>query len=170
MLKTNNNPEVAFPLSNEALYLTQEITAAGYPLLSTLGRTLKVTGGMVSALNGLRNDFSTFQTDAAIQPGNSGGPFFDKKGNVVGVVVAKLKDKYKAENVGFGIKVSSIRNLINSYGIVLLNPNTDAVDARKFSESMTKGTVLLTCWVSRALLEKLQKENDGKVMYQEFAE
>ena len=54
--------------------------------------------------------------DAAAQSGNSGGPIYDNKGNIGGVVVAKL-NKFKVakatrplpENVNFGIKASTVR-------------------------------------------------------------
>jgi S1-C subfamily serine protease len=36
------------------------------------------------------DDITQFQIDAAAQPGNSGGPIYDQKGNPVGVVVSKL--------------------------------------------------------------------------------
>ena len=38
-------------------------------------------------------NFSQIQIDAALQPGNSGGPIIDENGNVVGVAVAKLSLK-----------------------------------------------------------------------------
>ena len=69
-------PEVVFALSKETPYLDQDIRVAGYPLVSTLGRTLKVTRGVVSALSAPGNP-SNIQMDAAVQPGNSGGPIFD---------------------------------------------------------------------------------------------
>ena len=71
----------------------------------------KVTKGIISANRGLGDDRGQFQMDAAVQPGNSGGPVYDANGNIVGVVVAQLnKLKFaKAigslpENVNFGIK------------------------------------------------------------------
>ena len=177
LLKTSSYPGIAFPISTEPLYLAQPVRAAGYPKINLLGRVLKVTGGMVSALSGRSaalddktkfvNDFARFQTDAAIQPGNSGGPIFDLKGNVVGVVVSKYID---LENVAYGIMASIIKNLISSHDVSLEKPNVSDVNAREFSDSMSKGTVLLTCWLQKSLLEKLQKENKGKVSYFEITD
>jgi S1-C subfamily serine protease len=49
--------------------------------------------------------------DAAVQPGNGGGPVYDENGNIVGVVVAQLNKRKlekmigsMPENVNFGIK------------------------------------------------------------------
>jgi len=49
------------------------------------------------------------QTDAAVNPGNSGGPIFNEKNEVVGVTVSKLSN---ADNMGFGIRVEALRKLL----------------------------------------------------------
>jgi serine protease Do len=85
----------------------------------------------VTALAGIGSNFSNIQIDAALQPGNSGGPILDDKGNVVGVAVARL-DKVKTlkklgslpENTNFGIKTSVVRSILESRNISFLKPNT----------------------------------------------
>lgn len=69
--------------------------------------------GNVTALAGLDDDSRFPQISAPVQPGNSGGPLFDRNGNVVGVVVAKLNALKIAsatgdipQNVNFAIKAS----------------------------------------------------------------
>ena len=63
---------------------------AGYPYGEIFSNTIKVTGGMVSAIRGMGDDSGQFQMDAAAQPGNSGGPIYDENGNIVSVVIAQL--------------------------------------------------------------------------------
>ena len=72
-----------------------------------------VVTGNVTALAGLGDDSRFLQISAPVQPGNSGGPLFDRHGNVVGVVVAKLNALKIAsatgdipQNVNFAIKAS----------------------------------------------------------------
>ena len=66
---------------------------------------------MISSKTGFQGDVSLYQISAPIQPGNSGGPLFDNRGNLIGIVNAKHKG---AENVGYAIKTSYLNNLIES--------------------------------------------------------
>ena len=44
-----------------------------------------MTKGIISSLTGIGKNISNMQIDAAIQPGNSGGPISNHRGNAVGV-------------------------------------------------------------------------------------
>lgn len=82
----------------------------GYPLISSMGKDIKLTSGIISSKTGYDGNVSQYQISAPIQPGNSGGPLFDKNGNIIGIIQAKHSF---AENAGYAIKASYIRNLID---------------------------------------------------------
>jgi len=88
----------------------EDIFVLGYPMITSMGEEIKLTTGIVSSRTGYQGDISMYQISAAVQPGNSGGPLFDKNGNILGVVSAKHT---LAENAGYAIKVNYIRNLID---------------------------------------------------------
>ncbi|WP_346353796.1 S1C family serine protease [Azotosporobacter soli] len=106
------------------------IYAVGFPLSNVIGNTPKITDGIISSLNGFNGDIRQCQISAAIQPGNSGGPLLNERGEVVGVVTATLGKNFadKAgilpQNVNFAVKENNIRNLADNLGISL--PNKDA--------------------------------------------
>ena len=89
----------------------EEIFVLGYPLISTMGDEIKLTTGIISSRTGFQGNVSLYQISAPIQPGNSGGPLFDNKGNLIGIVNAKHKG---TENVGYAIKTSCLKNLVES--------------------------------------------------------
>jgi S1-C subfamily serine protease len=106
----------------------QETVVIGFPLGSDLGRNHKVGTGIISSLSGMRDEPGRMQISNPIQPGNSGGPVFNRKGDIVGVVVAGLDDKYYYEkrgfvpqNVNFAIKLHYLQGLLDLYPTAAIN-------------------------------------------------
>ena len=60
----------------------------GFPVSNILGGEAKFTEGSISSLTGIQGDASYFQMSVPIQPGNSGGPVVNTRGEVVGIVAA----------------------------------------------------------------------------------
>lgn len=90
-----------------------KVYAFGYPMaLSIMGKELKVTDGIISSKTGYDGDITCYQISAPIQGGNSGGPLFDNKGNLIGINSSGLS-KEIADNVGYSIKTSYVNNLID---------------------------------------------------------
>ena len=87
-------------LRSEDVDLGEDVLVAGYPYGEIFSDSIKVTKGIVSANKGLGDDSGQFQIDAAVQPGNSGGPIYDENGNIVGVVVAQLNKMKFAKQSG----------------------------------------------------------------------
>ena len=89
----------------------EDVFVLGYPLTNTMGDEIKLTTGVVSSRTGYQGYVALYQISAPVQPGNSGGPLFDGKGDLIGIVSAKHTG---AENVGYAIKASYLQNLIES--------------------------------------------------------
>jgi tetratricopeptide (TPR) repeat protein/V8-like Glu-specific endopeptidase len=111
-------------LRSEDVRLGEKVLVAGFPFGDFFSNSIKVTTGIVSSTRGAGDDSGQFQLDAAIQPGNSGGPIYDSSGSIVGVVISQL-NKLKMievigalpENVNFGIKASTVRQFLVSSGL-----------------------------------------------------
>ncbi|MDC0431675.1 trypsin-like peptidase domain-containing protein [Paracoccaceae bacterium] len=172
LLKTSATPKHSFALSTESSFPLQEIIVAGYPFGEKVSSTLKFTQGIVSSIAGLGNDYSQIQIDAALQPGNSGGPILDEYGNVVAVAVAKLSLKkilkdygVVPENTNFGVKESAVRNLMEGNGVSFKSPNKEVISKRELSQVATDGTVYLTCWMTTAQIEQMRAR---KVLFEDL--
>ena len=121
-------PTVAIGDSDN-IQVGQQVCAIGNPL-GELTNTLTV--GYVSALDREISESSTgttinmFQTDCAINSGNSGGPIFDMNGNVVGITTAKYSssgysNSASVEGIGFCIPINDAMSIVNDlmqYGYV----------------------------------------------------
>lgn len=105
---------------SDAVVLGDEVIAIGNPL----GYGLSVTDGIVSALARdvtVENTTMTLmQTSAAINSGNSGGGLFNAKGELIGLVNAKIGG-VSVEGMGFAIPSSTVVKCINdlkNYGYI----------------------------------------------------
>lgn len=100
---------------SDNLAVGQQVVAIGSPL----GLNATVTSGIVSALNrpvraaqggGQSSLIDAIQTDAAVNPGNSGGPLVDMDGNLVGmnsVIAALSSGGQEAGSIGLGFAIPS---------------------------------------------------------------
>jgi serine protease Do len=83
----------------------ESVTVIGFPL--SLGNT--VTRGIVSGIRETENQ-SLIQTDAAVNPGNSGSPLINKSGEAVGIVNSRIGGN--TQGIGFGIPMpEALENL-----------------------------------------------------------
>ena len=109
-IDAENLPVLEFGDSKELL-LGQEIIVIGYP--KGLVGSATITKGLVSAIR--ENLFglnSVIQTDAALNPGNSGGPMLDLTGKVIGVAQAKITD---SEGLNLGIPSGEVEPVITNW-------------------------------------------------------
>ena len=96
---------------SDALKVGQPVLAIGNPLGLPGGPT--VTSGVVSSLHrsiriGEGEGLQVIQTDAAVNPGNSGGPLVDLSGRVVALNAATIP---YAEGIGFAIPINAAREV-----------------------------------------------------------
>jgi S1-C subfamily serine protease len=101
-------PTVALGNSNN-VQVGEPVLAVGSPL----GLQGTVTTGVVSSL---RDDptgggFKVLQTDASVNPGNSGGPLVNREAEVIGIVTFKIRG---GENLNFAIPINYLRGLVDS--------------------------------------------------------
>ena len=117
---------------SDAINVGEDVYAIGNPLGEL---TFTFTGGYVSAKDRsvTMSDgtvMNMIQTDTAINSGNSGGPLFDKYGQVVGIVSAKLSSSSSSEasveGLGFAIPIKDVKDMVTSImenGYVTGKPN-----------------------------------------------
>ena len=113
-----------------------KVYAYGYPMaLSSMGKEIKITDGVISAKTGFEGDITTYQISAAIQGGNSGGPLFDEKGNFIGINSSMLGADV-ANNVGYTVKSSYILNLIDVLPKTLDLPSSKQLELLPLTEQV----------------------------------
>ncbi len=103
---------------SDLLRVGDQVAAIGNPLGEL---TLSMTVGYISALDREINTdgipVNMLQTDAAINSGNSGGPLFDMKGNVIGITTAKYSGSTSTgasiEGIGFALPINDVMKIVN---------------------------------------------------------
>ena len=125
--------------------LAQDVTVIGYPLASRLGSSVKVTRGIVSGVadpEGHRQ----FQIDASVNPGNSGGPAVNGRGEVIGVVNSKLAGG-DVSNVGFAMPSEYLAQFLQARGVSPLRQGSDRdLSSTDLAKRVAPSVVLVTVY------------------------
>ena len=89
-----------------------EVLALGFPIADKIGTNLTVTRGIISSTR-ISDGVELLQTDAAMNPGNSGGPLVNSNGEVVGVNGFRIEETdagRPVSNIGFAVSVSELES------------------------------------------------------------
>jgi len=116
LIKTDIGSSLLELEKSENVGVGEEVLAIGTPE----GLSFSATDGIVSAVN--RTGFGTagsyVQTNAQLNPGNSGGPLINKDGKVIGMNNFKLVN---SEGIGFALEADKIKIGVNTISKQLLN-------------------------------------------------
>ena len=101
--------EIPFQQVQE-VHSRDKVYVLGFPF----GMPYTITEGIVSNENQLMDGKNYIQTDAAVNPGNSGGPVVNEAGMLVGITTAKFTE---ADNVGFAIPGKVVKEELDTYAL-----------------------------------------------------
>lgn len=141
----------------------EDIYTIGFPISNLLGKSARLSKGLISATKGLEDDPNQLQISAEIQPGNSGGPLFDEQGHVIAVVQQTLNPMamYRQtggalpQNVNFGIKSNIATEFIQAH-VDIKNESLIANNSFDF-EIIEKSVVKIRAGIIPEALENAPK-------------
>jgi S1-C subfamily serine protease len=127
--------------SSRAVKLGGTVATVGFPDIGLQGFAPKLAKGEIASLSGIRDDPRYFQISVPVQPGNSGGALVDARGNVVGIVSAKLSARAALdatgalpENVNYAVKSSLLLSFLESVPDVANKLKEPITTDRKFED------------------------------------
>jgi S1-C subfamily serine protease/antitoxin component YwqK of YwqJK toxin-antitoxin module len=132
-----NLPRIPYVFSSTTKDVGTDVFALGYPMAHVMGTEIKFTDGKISSKTGIQGDITVYQISVPIQSGNSGGPLFDSKGNLVGITSSSLnKEYFESENVNYAIKTSYLKNLIDVMPESISLPNYTDIHSQPLTEKI----------------------------------
>ncbi|MBU2562692.1 MAG: trypsin-like peptidase domain-containing protein [Nanoarchaeota archaeon] len=116
LLKISGDYEKLTLGDSNKVQIGEKVIAIGNPL----GLQFSVSAGIISAIHrpGINEIEAYIQTDAALNPGNSGGPLINKEGKVIGINNFKIGG---GESLGFALESNYIKSVINDISLSELN-------------------------------------------------
>ena len=111
----------------------ESVVALGFPLALEGGLT--VTTGIISSLERVLDQVIHLQTDAAINPGSSGGPLLNLRGQVVGMNTSGIPSRL-AQGIGFAIRHDELTSLLTDLRSGRLAPR---IPSQQPEETMPSG-------------------------------
>lgn len=120
LAQSPSDPHIARIGDSDEMRVGEEIFVVGAPM----GLPYSLSRGIISGKHAERNfsndgkSLEFFQTDASINTGNSGGPMFNYRGEVVGIVSSILTRSGGFEGIGFAATSNVARDLLTARGSV----------------------------------------------------
>lgn len=140
ILKLDSNPKDipdGLVITGRMPVVGEEVFTIGFPRSNVMGNNPKITNGIISALSGIKDDPRVIQTTTSIQPGNSGGPLINLKGEVVGVTTSTLRTLLTdrgievPQNVNYAVKSAYVIALLTNLNIDINEFNKTAPRSRE---------------------------------------
>ena len=120
LIEKTDMPGIVSMGDSSEIEVGEQVVAIGSPVSRDFAGT--VTSGILSARDRKvfidETDISYLQTDAAINEGNSGGPLFNEKGEVIGINTAKLSED--VQGIGFAIPINTLKEKLDYLSTVPL--------------------------------------------------
>jgi S1-C subfamily serine protease len=117
------------------------VATVGFPDIGLQGFAPKLAKGEVASLSDAGDGPRYFLISVPVQPGNSGGALVDARGNVIGIVSAKLDASVALaangalpENVNYAVKRSLLLSFLESVPAVSAKLKAPATSDRKFED------------------------------------
>ncbi len=127
--------------------LGEPVMSTGFPRLNIQAPRLKLAAGNVSSLVGANKDENTLQVATRHRPGNGGGPLMDGFGNVVGVMMSRLKTGGRGRSVNLALKGAIAKRFLDRQGVKYMTASArKKIDVAEIAERARKSTLLLECW------------------------
>jgi TPR repeat protein len=139
--------------ASRTVRLGNTVATVGFPDTGLQGFSPKLAKGEIASLSGAVDNPRYFQISVPVQPGNSGGALVDERGNVIGIVSAKLSARAALaesgelpENVNYAVKSSFLLGFLESVPDVsakLKEPNTQEEKFEDVVKSAQSAAVLV---------------------------
>ncbi|MDZ4185106.1 MAG: trypsin-like peptidase domain-containing protein, partial [Desulfuromonadales bacterium] len=127
-----------------------KVFTVGYPATGLLGNEAKFTDGSISSMTGPDNDATFMQISVPIQPGNSGGPLLNERGEVIGIITATAAVKTflgetgsLPQNINWAINSDFARPLLD---LSKVKPLKKAVNRQEAIDRAKSATFLVTIY------------------------
>ena len=162
------------PLADpEGINVMDPIVVVGFPMAATLGTEISATVGHINAIRRTPTG-PRLQVDAAMNPGNSGGPILSGTGEVVGICVASarrtsspLSGTVDPQLINFGVPSTIVRLDCEKCGIFQTGGNnTRVLSAKTLMARATAATVLIYTTRDTSIRSEVilpRTADDGKV-------
>ncbi len=171
-------------LRSRHVHKAQEVFVMGFPTagmdediieVSSAATEVKVAGGIISGLVESQEGTGLYQIDAALNPGNSGGPLYDACGRVVGINSAKsltvvrdvagnLTRVPEGEGIGWAIRAEVLVKGLNELGMTFAEANETCDPSRLDSRILVALTLSMLLGLTGVALGATRR---GRAVVQE---